>query len=205
MNKRLATILACFAMLAVSAILLLTFLIDKKEEEEEFYCTAQNVNLCLGESAYNYYQISHPLSIINISVDKANIIDIDNEKITAVGIGTTNVTLSASYGDKKSETTFTVKVSEQNYTISFTPTANCYFEGNTIYVQSKTCQFSFEICNSQNIQIEVLNYDVIIEGEGKFAKNFCNITLSLDGNCKITLSFPDLEFEFSIQALLNEG
>ncbi len=205
MNKRLATILACFAMLAVSAILLLTFLLDKKEEKEEFYCTAQNVNLCLGESAYNYYQVSHPLSIINISVERENIIEIDNEKITAIGIGTTNVTLSASYGDKKSETTFTVKVSEQNYTISFTPTANCYFEGNTLYAQSKTCQFSFEIRNSQNTKVEIVNYDVTIVGDGETAKNFCNIILSLNGDCTLTLSFPELEFEISIQVLLIEG
>ncbi len=189
-------------MLAVSAILLLTFLTDKKQENQEFYCKAQDVNLIIGETAYNYYQLSHQLAIVQINVEKENIIEIDNDKITAIGIGSTKVTLSASYGEENAQTTFTVKVSDNNYTLSFIQTVDCYFEDKTLFATSNICHVDFEVYDSRGIKMPSPQYEIIIDGDGSAVKTFYGIVLSVNSNCKITLVFTELEFDFTINIVL---
>ncbi len=189
-------------MLAVSAILLLTFLTDKKQQPQQFYCKAQDVNLIIGESAYNYYQLSHQLAIVQINVEKENIIEIDNDKITAIGIGSTKVTLSASYGEEHAQTTFTVKVTDNNYTLSFNSTVDCYFRDSTLYAKTNICQFGFEVYDSRNVKMPSPQYEIVIDGDGSATKSFYGIVLSINSNCTIILVFTELEFEFTINAVL---
>lgn len=204
MKNRLAIILTTCSLLAVSVVLLLVFFFSKNDARP-LYCSAGDVEMCVGDKIYNYYQVSNKQATISIELNKENIIDIDEKMIYAKEVGEVEVTLTASYKNEKSVAVFVVKVYDESYHVDIISVKGCYYEGNTLYAQSNTCQFKFEVYDVLNKKLTNQKVEMAVDGNGTVNKNFNTVMLSINENCKISFYFEELEFEFIIYAVLANG
>lgn len=205
MKKRISVIISSLSMIAISIILLLVFFLSENKNEKLLYCSASDIELKVGETIYNYYDITKANAEISFSVNKENIIEIDKTKIYGQCAGEVEVTLTATLGEEKSVATFHVKVYDESYRVEFSSIVDCSLEGNTLYAQSKISQFKFEVFDQLGNKLSNLKFEVTVEGDASATKNFSNIMLTLNENSKLIFKFTDLDFEITLNAVLAEG
>ena len=203
MKSRIKVVLSCVSMLAITVVLLLVFFLTNKNNKNQFYCSASDIEICVGDWVSNFYHVSKPNAQISFSVDKENIIEIDENKIYGLSAGEVEVTLTAILGEEKSVDTFIVKVYNQNYSIEFSAIADCDFEGNTLFAHSNTCQFTISVYDALNQKLSNPKFEMVVNGNATVQKNFYNIMLMPYENCILTFVFSDIGYEATLSIVMS--
>lgn len=120
-------------MLLVSIILLLIYFIFKPSYASLTF-KASNVTLYVGQSVYNFYEISEEAEL-TFEVSDNNIIDINSERILALNIGSVSVNILAKIDDQIYKTTFNVTVLNYTYSFKIDAIEGCKYKDNIIFLQ----------------------------------------------------------------------
>lgn len=157
MTKRGTTILSSFSMLLVSIILLLIYFIFKPSYASLTF-KASNVTLYVGQSVYNFYEISKEAEL-TFEVSDNNIIDINSERILALNIGSVSVNILAKIDDQIYKTTFNVTVLNYTYSFKITTIDGCEYKDNILYSYSDNNIFNVEILDKDGSKLSNLKYN----------------------------------------------
>ncbi len=202
MNKRVSSLLISLLFLALSTILLLVyFIFNNDSENSPLSLYGNDISLQVGESVYNYYQVSNKDAEISFYIDKEGIISIDKNKITGVNAGEVCVNLTAKYQNQISKTQINVKVYNDNYTIQLNTIENCYFEDSTLFMTSNVCAFQLEVFDKLNNKIDNLKFRINTTNSAQIIQNLFVFQLKSEKNCTISISLEEIDFNIVINVI----
>lgn len=200
MNKKtLATILASSFIVIASIIILLVFFVFKKDDttaDTKLTLSAQDVNLFVGQSTDNFYQISSEDAQIDFYYSDSGIIKIEDGKLTALNRGTATVTIEASLGEKRAEATFNVYVYGYDYYYKVEELHGASFEDGTLQLSGKYCQFQIYLYDYLGERVyEPFNYS-ITSGQITYDLAFM---IAPEEDCQVIIKYPNIDYEIILQ------
>ena len=189
-------------MLAISIVLLLIFVVFQNKPANQLNCYANDISLCKNEIVYSFYEVSDNRAEIYFEVDKENIIEINDVYVKGLQAGEVKVTIKASYNDEVCVDEFVVKVYAETFNIKFKPISNCSFYDNTLHATANTFQFSFEVYDALNREVENLPFEILTDSEVSIVKNFYTIMVTSNKNCDLHIKFNEISFDVHLTAIL---
>lgn len=191
-------------MLAISVVLLIVFVVNKNTNSQ-LYCSASDIEICKGETIYDFYEVTNENAEISFTVDCENIIEINDLYIRGLKAGEVNVTIKAQYKGEISIDEFCVKVYDESYRVEFVSILDCVIGGNTITALSNSFQFKVEIFDALNRKIENVEFEILPNEDITIIKNFYSILIVADRDCKVDFSFKDIDIEVEMNIVSFKG
>lgn len=196
MNKKtLATILASSFIVIASLIILLIFFVFKQNDTRadiKLSLNANDINLFIGQSVDDFYQVSTDEAEINFYYDDNGIIQIENGILKALNRGKTSVTIEASLGLKKTTITFNVNVYGYDYYYSIEELYGAYLEEGSLYLTDDYCQFQIYLYDYLGDRIyQPFNYSIT---SGKITYELA-FMIAPETDCQVIIEYPDIDYK----------
>ena len=107
--------------------------------------SARNITLKIGQSVYNFYQLSDDNATLSFEVSEENIVDINNERIVGLKAGKVTLFITATTSNQMARDSIEIVVVNSSYSYLIAPSQNCEFNDNTLYMTDIFCSFTLEI------------------------------------------------------------
>lgn len=144
MTKRAISLLTSLIMLLVSIFLLLCYFVFKTDKIT-LHLNANNVTLYVGQSVYNYYEVTDSNANIAFEVSEGNIIDINSDRILGLNAGKVTVDIIAKLENLSYSTSIEVTVLSNSYTYSINPIENCIYQNGVLYSYEDDNLFTVDV------------------------------------------------------------
>lgn len=202
MTKKTATIILSLVLLAISTSLLLLFFIfsnQNSKNEKPLTIFAKDLEISIGNKICNYFSISEENVDVQFFLDKPNIIEINENYIKGLELGSVKVTIKAFNEEQQSQTTFQVTVVNDGFSYEIVPISNCKVENqNNLLINQNNCQFSLNILDQYGNNLENLKYQYTISNNAELYYEFNHFILITSSNCVITLNYYEINFSIKI-------
>lgn len=203
MTKRILSIITSLALLAISSILLIVyFAFGGDSSTSTLTLSARNITLKVGQSVYNFYQLSDDNATLSFEVSEENIIDINNERIVGLKAGKVTLFITATTSNQTARDSIEIVVLNSSYSYLITPSQNCEFNDNTLYMTNIFCSFTLEIFDIYGQVVLEPKYNYSSNEEVEFFREFRYFTLVAEKDCMVTLDFYEINFEFSFSVIV---
>ncbi len=203
MTKRILSIITSLALLAISSILLIVyFAFGGDSSTSTLTLSARNITLKVGQSVYNFYQLSDDNATLSFEVSEENIVDINNERIVGLKAGKLTLFITATTSNQMARDSIEIVVLNSSYSYLITPSQNCEFNDNTLYMTDIFCSFTLEIFDIYGQIVLEPKYNYSSNEEVEFFREFRYFTLVAEKDCMVTLDFYEINFEFSFSVIV---
>ena len=116
------------------------------------------------------------------------IISIKGKNLSALDVGKTNIKITASLNYVTTETNMTVEITNESFILQLTPSQNCYFDDNILYLTGDFCRFTVNIIDYDGNLIEDFYY--LSTGPSTLNKEFLYFELQSTQDCQIIFYIP---------------
>ncbi|MBQ8909021.1 MAG: hypothetical protein IJY90_01885 [Clostridia bacterium] len=191
--------------IAASIAILLVFLLLPQKKTNiiiPLNCTAEDIEMEIGQTKINFYQVSHENAIVSFSVDKSDIIDIDKDKIVALNAGKVTVEMTVTVDDKQVKDVFIVTVLANQYTMKFKVASGGTLTGNTLTLTSKECQFYAHFYDKKGEELTDCQIMTAVSGNATLAYEFGMYKLTASSDCLVTFSVSELNFVATLNVIV---
>ncbi len=203
MTKRILSIITSLALLAISSILLIVyFAFGGDSSTSTLTLSARNITLKVGQSVYNFYQLSDDNATLSFEVSEENIVDINNERIVGLKAGKVTLFITATTSNQMARDSIEIVVVNSSYSYLITPSQNCEFNDNTLYMTDIFCSFTLEVFDMYGQVVLEPKYNYSSNEEVEFFREFRYFTLVAEKDCMVTLDFYEINFEFSFSVIV---
>ena len=202
MNVKIVTIISSCVLLLLSAGLALVFIITFANigaNLEILRISANDLTICKGNVIKDYYTMSNSEADVEIIVDKEGIIDINKDRIEALSVGQVKVTLIMELDDRSCQDTFTVTVTNRDYSVEIISMSGCYYD-KILYMTEERCIFQVKILDKNgqdyktDIDMSVDDNAILQKGVGMYV-----LISSSDSILKIEAKEINFTYEISVQ------
>ncbi|MBO5395003.1 MAG: hypothetical protein J6A28_03770 [Clostridia bacterium] len=192
-------------MIAASLVLLLVFLLVPGKRDGNLIplnCSVESIEMEIGESKADFYHLSHDEALVSFKVDKEGIIEIDEQKITALKSGVVTVQMTVTLNDQSITEVFVVTVLAEEYSLKITPITDCEVAGNTIYLSGTACQFSVEFINKKGETVEDAQVSYTPTNNARIQFAFGVYMLLASEDCAVTFSVSEYNFSMIFNVII---
>lgn len=155
----------------------------------------------VGQEVTNFYVVSDENAEIKIQAQDESIFLIENNKLIALKVGSTTITIFASLDGDRAKTSFLLTIERDGYSFILTPIQNCSFSENILLLTDNACQFSVEIYDKMNALYTPQNMNYSATNNAIITKEVTSFVLVSQENCIITINYPDIEYSVNIQVV----
>lgn len=205
MSKKLYIILSAVVLAATVAVVAIFFVILNKDTPAVDNLTVYAMDLTLkkGEKSENFYRVSDVNAVVTFTIEKPNIVEIEDDDIYGVNKGTTSVTIIATNSTQTAQTTISVTV-EDVASCTIEAKKNCTIADGVVYASTDTFQLIIKYFD--NLGNQVLNYSFDAQSSTNdliYQMNSGEIfVFKVSSSCTITLNFDNGKLVFSFDVIL---
>ena len=145
--------------------------------------TAHDIEIVKGQKIENFYTVSNENAKVSFDIERADLVQIEGDDITALRQGETNIKIIAQNGDEEDSCTIKVRISADKYA-TISALSNCSISENKIYAQGCACAIKIEffdnygekascdyelLCDDATVILKSYPTEVIIKSSHSFS------------------------------------
>lgn len=162
--------------------------------------TAHDIEIIKGQKFENFYTVSNKDALITFEIDKAELVEIEGDNITALKQGETNIKIIAEEGNEKDSCTIKVKISADKYA-AISANSNCTILNDIIYTESSVCSIKIEFFDNYGNPINSTYSIICDDATVKFKKRSSEVIIMTDHSVVFSISFDNGEVVQSVQVV----
>ncbi|MBE7073696.1 MAG: hypothetical protein E7379_01190 [Clostridiales bacterium] len=190
-------------LIAVSLVIVLVFVLLPRESTgliRPLNYSFENVELKVGESKTDFYQISVSNALLTFSVDQEGIIEIDNEHIKGLKAGNVVVCVEINHNSQVLTEEFNVTVYQDEYHLEIDVVQGGEFKDGSLILSSSICDFNIFIYDKYD-NLVVCKLNIVSSNDAEISFLFRLYRLTTESSCILTIEAEEINLIYTISVI----